>query len=205
MQPHRDTQAERHTAMTIQETTELATKDLHTYHKNPRIGNIDTIAASLNANGQYRAIVVNRGTHTGRPMEVLAGNHTLMAARDLGWETITAHLIDVDEDQAARIVLADNRTSDLGTYDTSTLADMLTGLPDLDGTGYNTDDLDDLLAYTQPEAPSLDDLEAELGTFDETDLLANLTLEIMPDTRTAWLEHRQAFDNDDDALKALLA
>ena len=110
----------------------LNTEDLHTYWKNPRIGNVDKIAESLARNGQYRAIVVNKGTHTGRPMEVLAGNHTLKAARKLGWETITCHVIDVDDDQAARIVLADNKTAEYGSYDDKTLADLLDTLADLD-------------------------------------------------------------------------
>lgn len=110
----------------------INTEDLHTYWKNPRIGNVDKIAESLARNGQYRAIVVNKGTHTGRPMEVLAGNHTLKAARKLGWETITCHLIDVDDDQAARIVLADNKTAEYGSYDDKTLADLLETLDDLD-------------------------------------------------------------------------
>lgn len=112
----------------------LDTENLHTYWKNPRIGNVEKIAESLHRNGQYRAIVVNKGTHTGRPMEVLAGNHTLKAARTLGWETITCHLIDVDDDQAARIVLADNKTAEYGSYDDKTLTDLLNTLNDLDGT-----------------------------------------------------------------------
>lgn len=119
---------------------------LHTYHRNPRRGVTTAIAQSLRVNGQYRPIVVNKGTHTGRPSEVLAGNHTLVAARDLGWGEITVCWVDVDDDQAARIVTADNRTADLGDYDDRLLAELLTDLPDLDGTGYDPGDLDDLLA-----------------------------------------------------------
>jgi len=119
---------------------------LRTYRKNPRRGDLPKIKASLSVNGQYKPIVVNRGTHTNRPREVLAGNHTLMAARDLGWPTIAACWVDVDDDQAARIVAADNRTADLGGYDDAELADLLRGLPDLDGTGYDDEDLAALLA-----------------------------------------------------------
>lgn len=119
--------------------------NLRTYHRNPRHGDVDVIRASLTVNGQYRPIVVNRGTHTGRGNEVLAGNHTLMAARDAGWADIAVCWIDVDNDQAARIVIADNRTADLGTYDTDILAELLGELPDLDGTGYTADDLTELL------------------------------------------------------------
>lgn len=54
----------------------LPLTQLNTFHKNPRRGDVEAIKGSLVANGQYRPIVVNKGTHTGRPFEVLAGNRT---------------------------------------------------------------------------------------------------------------------------------
>lgn len=117
---------------------------LATYHRNPRRGNVAAIAESLRVNGQYRPVVINRGTVTGRPREVLAGNHTLLGVRRLGWPTIAAVWIDVDDEHAARIVAADNRTGDLGDYDDQLLLELLAELPDLDGTGYTPDDLDAL-------------------------------------------------------------
>ena len=132
--------------------------ELSTYHKNPRRGDIDAIARSLEVNGQYRAIVVNLGRKTGRPLEVLAGNHTLAAARQLGWTQITATTIDVTDSEAARIVAADNRTADLGDYDADALAALLRDLDDLDGTGYTDDDLGALLG-PDPAPGSADYLE----------------------------------------------
>jgi hypothetical protein len=119
--------------------------DLTGYHRNPRTGDVDAIAESLRVNGQYKAIVVNRGTHTGRPNEILAGNHTWAAAKELGWEQIAATWVDVSEEDAARIVVVDNRTSDLAGYDSELLADILEDLPNLDGTGYDQTALDKLL------------------------------------------------------------
>lgn len=55
------------------------------------------------------------------------------------------HLIDVDDDEAARIVLVDNRASDKGSYDLEGLAGLLGDLSDLDGTGYSDADLTRLL------------------------------------------------------------
>lgn len=130
----------------------LPITDLTPYHHNPRRGNIPAIATSLKTNGQYKPIVVNRGTHTGRPMEVLAGNHTLLAHRKLteegtpGFDSLDTYIIDVDDAAAARIVLADNRTADLGTYDDEVLAELLGSLPDQEGTGYTDDDVAALLA-----------------------------------------------------------
>lgn len=100
--------------------------ELRPYQGNPRRGDIEAIKESLETNGQYRPLVANRRTG-----EVLAGNHTLQAAKALGWPKIAVTWVDVDEEQAARIVLVDNRTNDLAGYDEAALADLLSGLPDL--------------------------------------------------------------------------
>lgn len=161
-------------------TMEMPVSDLRIFHKNPRIGDMEAIRDSLNANGQYRAIVVNKGTHTGRPMEVLAGNHTLKAARDLGWTKVTVHLLDVDEDQATRIVLADNRTAELGYIDSEMLIDLAFDLDDLEGTGYTREELD-LLDMSGETVRDLDALADEVGEFSDEDLLEKVTIMLMPD------------------------
>lgn len=127
--------------------------ELVPYHRNPRTGDVDSISESLSTHGQYRAIVVNRGTLTGRPNEILAGNHTYKAAKQLGWAEIAATWLDVDDEAAAKIVVVDNRTSDLAGYDTLLLADILQDLPDLKGTGYDQDQLDQLLDETALPEP----------------------------------------------------
>ncbi|MEU1015325.1 ParB/RepB/Spo0J family partition protein [Streptomyces sp. NPDC005898] len=127
--------------------------ELVPYHRNPRTGDVDSISESLSTHGQYRAIVVNRGTLTGRPNEILAGNHTYKAAKQLGWAQIAVTWLDVDDEAAAKIVVVDNRTSDLAGYDTLLLADILQDLPDLKGTGYDQDQLDQLLDETALPEP----------------------------------------------------
>lgn len=119
----------------------LAVVDLQTFVGNPRRGAVEQIAASLERHGQYRPIVVNVGSRTGRPFEVLAGNHALLAARSLGWERVDAAVVDVDEATARSIVLSDNRLADLGSYDDAALLALLGSLDDLSGTGYEVEDL----------------------------------------------------------------
>jgi DNA modification methylase len=114
--------------------------DLRPYERNPRRGHVETIKGSLEAHGQYRPIVVNK-----RDNVVLAGNHTLLAAEQLGWEEIAVTFVDVDDEQARRILLVDNRTNDLAGYDTDVLVGLLEELDGLDGTGYEQDDLEALL------------------------------------------------------------
>lgn len=127
--------------------------DLNNFHKNARRGDVQAIKASIVTNGIYRPIIINKGTYTDRPLEVLAGNHTLQAMRqiaeenpdDKSWQTVDVWQVDVDDDRATRIVLADNRTADLGDYDNAELAELLELVDhDLDGTGYTDTDLEDI-------------------------------------------------------------
>lgn len=127
-------------------------KSLSMYHKNPRVGNVEKIAESLATNGQYRPLVVNIGTHTGRENEVAAGNHTLLGARRLGWSMISASFIDVDEDTLRKIVLVDNKAAEDGTYDDLILAELLKEIPDMVGTGYSDIEVSDIVAQAQAQA-----------------------------------------------------
>ncbi len=122
------------------------------FRSNPRKGDVGRIAESLNVHGQYRPIVVRKGTN-----EVLAGNHTLLAARELGWTEIAATFVECDDDQAARIVLVDNRTNDLATYDDELLLQLLQSVEVLDGTGFTAAELDELLAAASGEPAALTD------------------------------------------------
>lgn len=134
----------------------LGVDELQTFERNPRRGDVASIASSLERWGQYRPIVVNAGTVTGRRMEVLAGNHTLLAARSLGWASIECAVVDVDEQTAAAIVLADNRLADLGEYSSDDLHALLSSLDDLTGTGYFADDLAGLERELFPPDPRTD-------------------------------------------------
>src|SRR5829696_6342050 len=114
--------------------------ELHSFPGNPRRGDLNAIKASLQRLGQYRPVVVNR-----RTMQVLAGNHVVLAAEQIGWSQIAVTVVDCDEEEARRIVLVDNRANDLAGYDAQALVDLLGELPDLEGTGYDERALDALL------------------------------------------------------------
>jgi hypothetical protein len=134
----------------ILETSAARLTDLNPYYKNARRGDVDAIAESLKTLGQFKPLVVNRGTLTGRPNEILAGNHTAQAAAKNGMATLQVAWVDVDEETATKIVVADNRTSDLSSYDNDALADLLGGLHDYTGTGFSHSDYTRLLP--KPEA-----------------------------------------------------
>ena len=63
----------------------------------------------------------------------------------LGWETVPCVYMDVDDDEARRILLADNRLADKAGYFNSILSSVLFDLDSLDGTGFSPDDIDDIL------------------------------------------------------------
>ena len=119
----------------------LDIKSVKEYPGNARKGNLAELKKSLESNGQYKPIVVQKSTNY-----VLAGNNTLKAAKELKWTEIQAVFVECDDNEAKRINLADNRTSDLATYNMEALAELLADVSGFDGTGYTIDDLDDLMA-----------------------------------------------------------
>lgn len=124
-----------------QEMVDVTT--LSTHPANPRRGDLGAVKASIAKFGFWGAIVAQRSTR-----HVLAGNHRLMAARELGLGEVPVVWVDVSDERARAILAADNRTSDLGGYDDAALAELLSHLSQddlLDGTGYTLDDLDDLI------------------------------------------------------------
>jgi len=130
----------------INSTTELAPLDTVRPHpRNPRQGDTGAIHESIEANGFYGAIIAQKSTGF-----ILAGNHRWQAAQQSGATEIPITWVDVDDDHALRILLADNRTNDLASYDENALADILKEIHEahgnLIGTGYDGDDLDQLLA-----------------------------------------------------------
>ena len=131
-------------------TRRVKLSTLRPHPRNARNGDVEAVAESLTVNGQYRPIVVTTdGT-------ILAGNHTYAAALSLGWDRIAAVTVDVapESPEALRIMLADNRTADLGGYDDALLLDLLRDLDatatQLAGTAYDTTDLELLAASTGP-------------------------------------------------------
>jgi hypothetical protein len=127
---------------------------LKEYPNNARRGNVSVLVESLKVNGQYRPIIVQQSTNY-----VLAGNHLLRAAKQLGWEYIDAVFIDCDDEKALKIVLADNKTADMGDYNEDLLKTLLSELDNFDGTGYTEDDLlelEKLSGVQQEEKPEIE-------------------------------------------------
>jgi ParB-like chromosome segregation protein Spo0J len=131
--------------------------------------NIATIVASLRRFGMQKPIVVDSSG------VVRAGNGTLEAARQLGWDTIQIVRTELTSSDAIAYAIADNRTSELAEWDDDILAAQLQGLLTedealLDAAGFDEDELAALLDEpdfdpgTEDDQGQLDQLEPKLVT-----------------------------------------
>jgi len=134
---------------------------LKEHPRNPRRGRDDVVGDSIEANGFYGAVIVHRKTK-----HVLAGNTRYRAMKAKGATTIPGLWVTCDDQTAERIMLADNRSSDLAGYDDAALYAMLeeaaASVGGLLGTGYDETDLG---ALADPAGPGNDSFGDDYGAF----------------------------------------
>lgn len=126
---------------------------LTTHPENPRLGNIPAIRESIRANGFYGVCVVQRSSG-----HILVGNHRYIAAVEEGLGEVPVMWLDVDDEEARRLLIADNRTSDLGAYNDALLISILTDQNDqggLDGTAWHPDDVEKFIAALDKDSPDV--------------------------------------------------
>ncbi|HEY7822653.1 MAG TPA: DNA methyltransferase [Acidimicrobiia bacterium] len=125
--------------------------ELHAWPANPNLGDVGAIVQSIDTSGFYGAVLAQKGT--GR---IIAGHHRLKAAVERGADTLPVLWLDVDDETADRIAIGDNQTTRLGHWNDEGLAELLTDLAGTDlglaGTGFDGDDLDQLLADLDDDA-----------------------------------------------------
>lgn len=177
-----------HSAGVLDQGYEVVPVDALSPHPdNPRRGDTAAIGESIVANGFYGAVIAQRSTGY-----VLAGNHRLLAARAAGIRTIPTVWVDVDDERAKRILLTDNRTSDIATNDEAALLSLLEGLaltPELlAGTGYDMDALEDLrVVFDSVPAAAPADTDAHYAETPEEEAARQAGRGLEPSTRAAGL------------------
>lgn len=143
------------------EVVQVAVAELSQHPENANNGDVDAIEESIEVNGFFAPILVQRSTGY-----ILAGNHRYLAAQQLGAGTVPVIYLEVDDEHAKRIMLADNRTARLGHDDEGQLGELLKELYATDvglaGTGYSSPDFEKLLLDLQQpldfdESPLVDD------------------------------------------------
>jgi len=125
--------------------------------------NLEAIKGSLTQFGQRKPIVVQGNV-------VIAGNGTLEAARQLGWDEIEIVQVPEDwtKDQAKAFALADNRTAELASWDEMVLAAQVIELKeagiDVAEFGFEAIEPEPEIETTQDEIPEVPEVPvAKLG------------------------------------------
>ncbi len=119
--------------------------DLHQDPANARqhpSKNLDAIKASLTKFGQQKPIVINSQN------VVIAGNGTLIAAKEMEWDGLNCVRSELGNVEQVGFAVADNRTTDLSSWDMDILGDTLQSLQeddwDLSELGFDTDDMGEM-------------------------------------------------------------
>jgi DNA modification methylase len=141
-------------------TRRVKISDLHADPANARRHderNLAAIADSLRTFGQVEPLVVQKAT--GR---VIGGNGRLEVLRKQGATECDVVEVDLNDTQAAALGIALNRTAELASWDDESLAAILESLPPdlMEMTGFNPDDLQELINELHPPEVSEDDVPA---------------------------------------------
>lgn len=141
--------------------------DLRPYERNARVHgerNMAAIRSSLHIYGQVEPLVVQRSSNT-----VIGGNGRLECMKELGWTHAHAVLLDIDDDQLARLSVALNRTSELSTWDNEALHEILSDFSDeqLEDTGFSRYEVEALVEWNagQADIDSIKDYDEEKDTY----------------------------------------
>jgi ParB-like chromosome segregation protein Spo0J len=118
---------------------------------------LSALAVSLDRFGQRKPIVITSDN------QVVAGNGTVQAAMQLGWEKVEAVRVpaDWDSEKIKAFAIADNRTAELSDWNREILAEQLLELEESDFSpellGFEPTPVADFLPVEDDVNPSLDE------------------------------------------------
>ena len=121
--------------------------DVQQHPENYNNGDLDAIVESIEVNGMYRPVYVQKDTGY-----IVAGNHTWLACKMLEASEIPVVYVDLNNHQARKILVADNRIAQLARPDDAQLLDLLDRIAvddGLAGTGFNEDSIEALRLLQQ--------------------------------------------------------
>lgn len=149
---------------------------------NPNKGDVGVIAESIDVNGWYGVITVQRNTGY-----ILAGEHRWRAAKSRGADLVPVVWKNVDEVEGLRILLADNETARAGGYDQDALDATLDKLGtltdgDLSGTGFSLLALEDIEREREDEEDAESEEDELFEPEDDSDMTTTWGLVVMVET-----------------------
>jgi hypothetical protein len=123
---------------------------------------LDALIKSYDQFGQFRPIVIDENN------TILAGNGFVMAMEQKGVQEVEAwQYTNLTEKQKIKLMLADNKTADLGVDDMDILEDVLRELDgDFDIAGYD----EEMLAMMIADAEEITNEVANYGVYSQEDI-----------------------------------
>lgn len=135
---------------------------LREYPGNPKDHDVGAILESMQQNGIVDMIYVQEWPKT--PKYILAGHGRKQTLISAGIKVADCIFVKISPAAAKRYVIASNRAAERGGWNDALLVDYLKGQSQADqllGTGFDADDVDDLINTLTP--PSLEELERKHG------------------------------------------
>lgn len=171
--------------------------EIEQHPDNANNGDTEALRESIETNGFFSPVIVQSSTGY-----IIAGNHRYQVANEIGMVTIPAIFLDVDDEQAKRMMLADNRITRLGHDDPALLMNLLEELAESDmglmGTGFSQRELQTLqdLADRPLEFPEEPDPEGYGRPGDDL----TYTVNVVVDEETGEADHFSVVRKDGQVL-----
>lgn len=171
-------------------TTRVPLDSLTMWEGNARRGVVSKIKESMRVNGVFHPLDVQTNSR-----RIIAGNHRYKALLELHAEDpederwgpdVDVILHDVSDKRALKMHLADNKTADDASWDNDALVEQLRQAVEdesLEGTGFDDDDLQDLLdGLEEPTDAAWGDAMESMPDGDPTIKTRNFTMTPAQDT-----------------------
>lgn len=170
--------------------------------QNPRNynnGDVEEIMALIEDIGMYRPIIVDRESR-----EIIAGNHTWLACKQLHAEVIPVIFFDGEDEDQLRAMIGDNGTARAARPDEALLLDLLRDLDSSDrglhGLGYNSRDIERIERLASSPLKT-EDVAAEI----EKQQWPTLFITIPPETKVGFYDLTSEVEgNDRERLEAIM-
>ena len=155
-------------------------------------GDVEAVAESIEVNGMYRPIYVQKSTN-----QIIAGNHTWEACKAMEADMIPVVYLDVDDTEALQIMVADNEVARLAMPDNAALLATLRRIEEQKGDVHGT-------GKTERDMEALQHLADIANEYDEYAQWPTITIQVPPNVRRAYLHMTKEADDDRERFELLL-